>query len=114
MILYRTSVQHILVFGFLLRVVLLAFGAWQDAYLSVKYTDVDYLVYSDAARLVVAGYSPYDRATYRYTPLLAWLLTPVVFFKAWGKFLFTAADLLAAWCGQSTWDELTEAGQVHN
>lgn len=106
--------HHILVFGLLLRVALLAFGAWQDAYLSVKYTDVDYLVYSDAARLVVAGCSPYERATYRYTPLLAWLLTPVVLLKPWGKLLFTAADLLAAWCGQSTWNELTEAGLVHN
>ncbi|KAK7999575.1 GPI mannosyltransferase [Apiospora arundinis] len=101
--------------AFLLRAVLL-------------YTDIDYLVFTDAARftfpsspsssssssssflsgLLPQG-SPYDRETYRYTPLLAYLLWPTtpaaaaslpgprVLWASWGKILFAAADLAAGY-----------------
>lgn len=86
-----------------------------------KYTDVDYVVFTDAAREVVAPRplvtpeaaaeagdgmaawmfglgSPYDRATYRYTPFLAWLAVPnVAIAFAWGKLVFAAVDILVGW-----------------
>ncbi|XP_051193956.1 GPI mannosyltransferase 1 [Lolium perenne] len=78
-----------------LRVALVAYGEWQDAHLEVRYTDVDYLVFSDAAASVAAGGSPFARATYRYSPLLAFLLLPnSLLHPAWGKLIFSAADLL--------------------
>lgn len=83
----------------LLRLVLLLYGIWQDAHSALKYTDIDYLVFTDAARLVAHGQSPYDRATYRYTPLLAWLLLPTAApgLFSFGKVVFALADILAGW-----------------
>jgi phosphatidylinositol glycan class M len=81
----------------LCRVVLVAYGSWQDLHLAVKYTDVDYRVFSDAAALAWRGGSPYDRATFRYPPMLAWLLVPNVAVAWFGKALFCAADLAAGW-----------------
>ncbi|KAK1945848.1 GPI mannosyltransferase 1 [Phytophthora citrophthora] len=53
-----------------LRLALLLYGHLQDLYMAVKYTDVDYDVYSDAAREMAQGNSPFERTTYRYTPAL--------------------------------------------
>ena len=84
--------------GVITRVLLLLYGELQDSLSSVKYTDIDYQVFSDAAAFVAQGRSPYERSTYRYTPLLAWLLTPnALCHPMWGKALFSAADILAAW-----------------
>lgn len=92
-----------LVFGgaLLLRAVLFSYGLLQDAYSPVKYTDIDYLVFTDAARYVSHARSPYDRETYRYTPLLAWLLLPTswpgVGWFSFGKVVFGLADIVTGW-----------------
>lgn len=88
----------VLLVGAAVRLVLTAYGEWQDARFAVKYTDIDYAVVTEAATAVAAGGSPFQRATYRYTPLLAWALLPNVWVHpAAGKLLFCGADLCAGW-----------------
>lgn len=85
----------------LLRVVFLLYGLWQDANSPMKYTDIDYFVFTDAARFISRGQSPYARDTYRYTPLLAWMIYPTTwpgtFWFSSGKVLFAVGDVVAGW-----------------
>lgn len=86
--------------AFLLRTALLIYGIYQDSVSALKYTDIDYYVFTDAARAVSRGLSPYYRDTYRYTPLLAWILLPTTWGGLWfhfGKALFAFSDLIAGW-----------------
>ena len=60
----------------------------------ILYTDIDYHVFSDGAKHVAKLESPYERETYRYTPLLAALMVPNI--KIWypiGKFLLSTIDV---------------------
>lgn len=87
-----------LVLSLAARLGLLWYGEWQDRTMVVKYTDVDYFVFTDAASLVHQNVSPYYRPTYRYTPLLAWMLLPNVnHTKMFGKLLFVIFDVLTGY-----------------
>ncbi|CAD6192276.1 unnamed protein product [Caenorhabditis auriculariae] len=79
------------------RITLVLYSHIHDYIFKVNFTDIDYHVFSDAARHVWKGGSPYDRPTYRYTPALAWILLPVVNFPDFGKLLFCFCDIFVAW-----------------
>ncbi|PNH00846.1 GPI mannosyltransferase 1, partial [Tetrabaena socialis] len=87
----------VVVLAGLVRLALVCWAEYQDAFLPVNYTDIDYAVFTDAARFVAAGGSPYQRSTFRYSPLLAYLMLPNIWLHpAWGKVLFSACDLFVA------------------
>lgn len=118
-----------LVLSAAIRIFLVIYSEYHDAHSMVKYTDVDYRVFTDAAWFllnlqknnnhVAQGpfgksfgelvsiviphhcrphnyllHSPYARDTYRYTPLLALLMTPnELIHPSFGKVLFSLCDL---------------------
>lgn len=58
--------------------------------------------------VVEHAFSPYHRATYRYTPILALLLAPNEFIHpSFGKYLFAACDILAGIIIHSLLSKLT-------
>lgn len=90
--------RTLLLSALVVRVLLLYWADWQDQNWAVHYTDIDYDVVTDGARAIAAGGSPYDRATYRYTPLLAWLALPNLWLRVpFLKIIYSAGDLVAAW-----------------
>lgn len=93
----RITTEQLIFLGLILRIGFFLFGLIQDKYMPVKYTDIDYVVFSDAAKYVAEDKSPYLRETYRYTPLLAWFLLPVTFEGNWvhyGKAMFMLCDII--------------------
>lgn len=83
--------------AFVLRVLLIIYGCYHDKYMDVAYTDIDYSVFTEAAQHVANGNSPYDKDTYKYTPVLAYLLLPNIYIHVvFGKLLFCSFDILVA------------------
>lgn len=84
-----------LVLNLVIRLGLIKYGDFMDQTSEVPYTDIDYRVITDGASYYRNNSSPYLRHTFRYSPLLAILVTPNLYLhKNFGKFLFALTDLL--------------------
>ena len=82
--------------GFGLRIYLIEALTWDNNILEGKYnpfTDLDYKVYLDASLYD----NPYKRHTYRYSPILAFIMSPSYsIHQNFGKYLLAIFDLLAS------------------
>uniref|UniRef100_A0A5K3EQ19 GPI alpha-1,4-mannosyltransferase I, catalytic subunit n=1 Tax=Mesocestoides corti TaxID=53468 RepID=A0A5K3EQ19_MESCO len=111
----RAFAPHLMTSAILLRLGLFIFSVWQDETRwpdgQLRFTDVDYDVFTRAARAMVAGRDIYEASpTYRYSPIIALLLAPghyaMALFNlssgyyfiayAFGKVVFVTADILCA------------------
>jgi phosphatidylinositol glycan class M len=85
-----------LTISLIIRLLLIVLSEIQDKVLSLKYTDIDYVIFTDGASYVSRGMSPYLRETYRYTPLKAIIMLPNVYlFPQIGKILFSVLDVMS-------------------
>lgn len=90
----KTFKQH-LYMSFMIRLAFVLYAEFQDRYVEVPFTDIDYRVVTDGARYILNEQSPYKRHTYRYTPFLAYLLTGNIYVhSSFGKILFSICDIL--------------------
>ena len=91
------TTKKITFLALLIRILLFLLGLYIDKYTPSSYTDIDYKVFTDGASYLLSLKSPYNRHTYRYTPLLALIMTPNIFLNEnFGKIFFIILDLI---CG---------------
>ncbi|XP_023171201.2 GPI mannosyltransferase 1 [Drosophila hydei] len=89
------SIQSHLIISAVIRLLLIFYAQIQDNSSTVPYTDIDYKVVTDGARLVLTGNTPFDRHTYRYSPILAYIqIFNVILHPAFGKVIYGLFDLL--------------------
>lgn len=82
----------------LIRLAIIFITELYDSYSDLKFTDIDYSVYKDSAKFVFySNGSPYLRSTYRYTPLLSYLMLPSLWFNSSGKMIFALFDVLTGY-----------------
>ena len=84
----------IVLIAIIIRISLIFYGTFHDCIMDVQFTDIDYSVFTEAAEFLANGQSPYLKTTYKYTPLLAYILIPNIYIhELFGKFLFCIFDL---------------------
>lgn len=80
------------------RLVLLGVSHFMDYHTHIKFTDIDYRVLTDGAKHVLEGGSPFERHTFRYTPLLAYLMVPNLLWGVYfGKLIFVGCEFLGGY-----------------
>lgn len=89
-----TGWKTTIIWGLIIRIALIFFlSTYENVYnQELSFTDIDYKVYSDATLYD----SPYDRHTYRYTPLISYLMRfNYHIHESIGKVFFALFDVVA-------------------
>lgn len=93
------SISRILLYGFIIRLAALLYSIFHDRYVNhIKYTDIDYHVFTNGSRAILNGTSPFKDTEYRYSPIVALVFVPnIVLNDNSGKLLLIIADILGGY-----------------
>lgn len=95
--LLRISFRIHLFLSMALRLALIYYGQLHDELSEMPYTDIDYRVVTDGSRQILVGHSPFERHTYRYSPMLAYIQLPNIWLHpAIGKVIYASFDIFVA------------------
>ena len=88
----RFTSGQLLLLTWLFCALLILYREWQDRALAVKFTDIHYLIFTDAANHMIRGVSPYDQriAIHHYCHGCSYQTT---LFLAFGKLIFISVDV---------------------
>lgn len=86
-------------YGFLVRLLAFIYSILHDNLIEhIKYTDIDYKVFTNASRALLDNRSPYNDQEYRYPPLIAAIFLPnILINEQVGKLMLILADLSCAY-----------------
>lgn len=88
------SLKLCLFISFAVRILLIYVSTLVDSYYHFQYTDIDYVVITDGSKF----YNPYNRKTFRYPPIIAWLVIPNHYIsQEYGKILFSCIDTICSY-----------------
>jgi len=92
------STQLLLVYATVVRCIAIIYCNYHDRYIThLKFTDIDYHVYTNGSRAVMQGRSPFEDQEYRYPPAISLLFLPNLFIgENFGKILLASLDIF---CG---------------
>lgn len=101
---FNIPFELLLILGAIVRIGAIVYAHYHDKkFPQMKYTDIDYMIITDGAAEMLRGGTPFDRTTFRYTPLLSALMIPnVLLFADFGKILFAMCDIGAAYYCHAT------------
>lgn len=92
------SVERITLYGLILRLVALIYAITHDHYVDhIKYTDIDYHVFTNGSQAIIDNRSPFEDTEYRYSPIVALIFVPNILLNHhYGKLLLIIVDILCS------------------
>lgn len=84
--------------GLVIRFIIIIISDLLESFNIFSYSDIDYTVFTDGAYYVSKNQSPFKRETYRYSPIMAYVMLPNIYIhRTIGKYIFSICDVYSGY-----------------